>query len=531
MRRLSFDWQIVPWSLSVLLGGLIAYDPAQGAVGFTLGAFGVVLYLVFHNLSDGRRLRLTLMLLPLLVTIAFLIAGDWSRAMAKLPLLNSTFVWLATIQPNPGITINSNAAGGVLAMLIPLQAWALRDSRRATRGVMLGIALAGLALSASRGAWLALMLAAVMALTWRTISRRTTAQRKARVIWVVIVVTGALILITGVGLTPLGNRLLDISGDRPAIWNNSIALLDDYVVTGLGFGSFEMAYSTYALLTHVGHTVHAHNLWLNVWLDQGLLGAIALSGLTLNAVWPRTNASHARLAGLTALSVVLIHGLFDDAFYGYGGAAIPLLLVPIALATRTLESQAPPLIRSAKADRVWPAVVVWAIAVSGLLVMILTPGGRSVIEANLGAVAQMRAELAVYRWPEVPIQDVLREPGGVNLSAAIEHYDRAIVLDSMNATANRRLGQIELARRENVSACSHLQQAYAVKPEQRATRQMLGECFALEGDWDRAAQLWRDIDLTQGQIMGRQWWYDTYLSLPDQARRIRQVADLLGIKP
>lgn len=531
MRRLTFDWQIVPWSLSALLGGLIAYDTTQGAIGFSLAAFGIALYLFFHNLFDGRRLRLTLILLPLLVAIAYLVAGDWSRAMAKLPLLSSVFVWLGTLQPNLGFAINSNVAGGVLAMLFPLQAWALRDNSRTIRGVMAGISLAGLLLSASRGAWLALMLAASMALTWREVDRRAVSQKKARIIWLVIIGAGALILIVGLGLTPLGDRLLGLGGDRPAIWSNSVALLNDYAVTGLGFGSFEMAYSTYALLTHVGHTVHAHNLWLNVWLDQGLLGAIALLGLTLNAVWPRSNASHWRLASLTALSVILIHGLFDDAFYGYGGAAIPLLLLPIALATRASEAQKPSFVEPARVIRFQPAPAIWTVAAVILIAMSLTPGGQSVIEANLGAVAQTRAELSVYRWPEVPIQDVLRESEGVNLSAAVQHYDRAVMLDSMNVMANRRLGQIELARKEYISACSHLQKAYDTQPDQRATRQLLGECFALDGDVERAAQLWREIDLTQGQITGRLWWYGNHLGLPDQARRIQQVADLLNIDP
>jgi O-antigen ligase len=531
MRRLTFDWQIVPWSLSVLLGGLIASDSTQGAIGFSLAAFGVALYLFFHNLSDGRHLRLTLMLLPPLVTIAFLIAGDWSQAMVKLPLLDSAFVWFATLQPNLGFAINSNVAAGVLAMLLPLQAWALRNSSRTTRSVLLGISLGGLVLSASRGAWLALVLAVTMALTWGEVGRRFATPRKARVIWLVIIGICALILIAGLGFTSLGNRLLNLGGDRPAIWKNSVDLLDDYAVTGLGFGSFEMAYSTYTFLTHVGHRLHAHNLWLNVWLDQGVLGAIALAGLTLNAVWPRANAWHGRLAGLTALSVVLIHGLFDDAFYGYGGATIPLLLIPIALATRTPESQEMSLTGTARASRFRPAVALWAVAVIVSFAMILTPGGHAAIEANLGAVAQTRAELSVYRWPEVPIQDVLREPEGVNLSAAIEHYDRAMILDSTNATANRRLGQIELARREYGLACDHLQQAFAARPDQRATRQLLGECFALEGESDRAAQLWRDIDLTEGQITGRLWWYGTYLGSLDQARRIKQAADLLDLEP
>ena len=126
VRRLSFDWQIGPWLLSAVLGGLIAYDSTQGVIGFLLVASGIGLYLFFHNLSDERRLCLILAVLPLVVTVAFLIAGDWSRVVAKLPGLSSAIGLLASFQPNLGFVINSNTVGGVLAMLIPLQVGALR---------------------------------------------------------------------------------------------------------------------------------------------------------------------------------------------------------------------------------------------------------------------------------------------------------------------------------------------------------------------------------------------------------------------
>jgi len=514
-----------------VLGGLIAYDSAQGVIGFLLVAFGIGLYLFFHNLSDERRLRLILAVLPLVVTVAFLIAGDWSRVVAKLPGLSSAFGLLASLQPNLGFVINSNTVGGVLAMLIPLQVGALRGRRRAIQGVSMGISLLGLGLSASRGAWLALILTAAMALVWRETVRRNSSQRKAHAIWLAVVGLAALMLVMGLGLTPIGDRLLGLGGDRPVIWKNSVDLLGDYAMTGFGFGTFEMAYSTYTLLTHVGHTLHAHNLWLNVWFDQGLLGVLALTGLTLSAVWPRTNISSWRLVSLAAISVVLIHGLYDDAFYGYGGAAIPLLLMPIGLATRTSARQTEATSEFLPNRRVHPAIVMWSVSILVGAALALTSQGRAAIEANLGAVSQTRAELSVYHWPEIPVQDILRVVDGVDLSPAVEQFNKAIALDSMNTTANRRLGQIALARKDYNAACTHLQRAYSASPDQRATRQLQGECYALEGDWDQTTRLWGSIDLSQSQLVGRLWWYDTYLAAPDQARQIKHAAELLNIEP
>ena len=74
------------------------------------------------------------------------------------------------------------------------------------------------------------------------------------------------------------------------------------------------------------------------------------------------------------------------------------------------------------------------------------PSGRAVIQANLGTLAQTRAELSVYQWPAWPIQDALRRSPEVSLEPAIARYAAALALDPRNVAANRRLGQIELSK-------------------------------------------------------------------------------------
>jgi hypothetical protein len=50
----------------------------------------------------------------------------------------------------------------------------------------------------------------------------------------------------------------------------------------------------------------------------------------------------------------------------------------------------------------------------------------------------------------------------------------------------------------------------------------------LRGDIERAVELWRTIDLSQGQLYARDWWYATHLAAPDQAQALRQAAAVLG---
>lgn len=525
-RRIVFDWQLVPFVVSAVIGAFIAYNPPSAWIRFALIALGVVVYLLFANLPDApdkrSTLKIVLAVLPSIIAVWFVLTNDWSRdTTGKLSILHPVLNVLASLRVMPGVPqINPNVIGGAIAALLPLQVKALQGSRRADQVILIGLSLIGLVLSETRGAWLALLIVMSMWALWKFANQRMASQRKARIVWITFVLIGSVIGLALIIVTPIGLRLIGASGDRPNIWRNSLDLVSDYPITGFGLGDFEMTYSTYALLVHVGHTMHAHDLWLNVWLEQGLLGIMALAGLVLNAIWPKPSSPW-RMAALAALAVMLLHSLADDPFYG-AGVAIPLVFIPLGLLAR------PNVEVPSSSSRFQPAFIVWGPAAIGLVVGLILPGGRAIFEANLGTVAQTRAELSVYHWPDTPIQDALRRSGDVDLTAAIAHYRAALALDPANASANRRLGQIELSRGNYDSACTHLQTAYQVAPQQRATRQLLGECYALNDSADRAVELWRTIDLGQSQLDIRQWWYGEYLADHDRAAKLKQAIDALN---
>ena len=155
---------------------------------------------------------------------------------------------------------------------------------------------------------------------------------------------------------------------------------------------------------------------------------------------------------------------------------------------------------------------------------------RAQLQANLGAVFQGHAELSLYSWPKWGLQDEVRGREVTDLSRAINAYDAALSLDPLNVTANRRLGQIELARGEIHSARRHLEMAYTVAPEQRATCQLLGEIYAISGDAAKAVRLWRNIDTSHGQLDARQWWSD-HRGMQQESERLREAIVLLNKKP
>ncbi len=535
IRSVSCDWQIGLIAITAIIGLLLAYSTTAAFTLFGIIVGSIAMYFLVANLPDpvllrGHRRSLLsglIILLIIVIAVYFLLSNDWLRWIGKVPVLDPILRALArwslsSVMPE----LNPNVVGGALAALLPLLVYALRRARIRPwiSSALVAFTILALLLTQTRGAWLSLILVIAAWIGWRFITARTANRRRAHMIWFATIVVMGLAVIAVLALTPLGDRLLDLGGDRRNIWRNSIDLLSDYPVTGLGLAGFEMAYSTYSLLTHVGHTMHAHNLWLDIWLNQGMFGAIALAGMVLNAVWPRPSSTW-RIPALLALGVMLLHSLVDDPYYGYGGAALPLLFIPLGLLARPAEDLANgAALRQLKFQ---PAFTVWSAAIVVLGVSIITPQGHALIEANMGALSQMQAELSVYHWPETPIQDALRRPGATDLTDAMWHYRAALEFDPANVTAHRRLGQIELARESYDTACQHFAAAFEVNPFQRATRQLLGECDALNGRPESATALWRSIDMGEGQLASRYYWYDGFLQDHVRGARLAQAANAL----
>ena len=562
---------VLLFGATALMGAFLAFDPAAAWAKFWVLVGGLGLYSGFAwtpaRVRFGSRtfdpVRLTLALMPAALAVYFVLTNDWARWTGKQPWLEPLTTWLAAWQPHlSGHVLHPNVAGGLLAALLPLQmaanfgevfdkrstersrrslrpgAVSLSNRSRAVRRLRIGwpliavaliaVTLIALLLTGSRGAWGAL---AVSLAGWALLARLNN--RRGSRAWLLLGVVALLAAAASAALTltPLGASLAAALAERLSLLHNSLDLALDTSFTGSGLASFQMAFSSYVLLLHVGHTIHSHNLLLNIWIEQGLLGLLiflwllALAAKQATAIW-HVESAQARvflLAPLVSLAVIVVHGMVDDAFYGSRG--VLLLFVPFALLARTHAVRQP----GAAGQRRQPARVVAAFGAVALLLALL-PQTRAAFQANLGALSQTRAELAVYRWPAWPIQDALRRqlpgyhPSPVNLALALARYQAALALDPGNVTANRRLGQIELSRGEYAAARHHLQAAYAAAPWQRATRQILGELDAIAGDTTAAAALWRTVDMSQGQPALRIWWYEA-IGEREKAERIRRMAD------
>ncbi len=202
-----------------------------------------------------------------------------------------------------GRALNSNVAAGMLLLILPLNFVALRFLPRAMQfrsvkisfGVMRVTLLVSFALivfafvlAQSRSAFVGLSSALLFLLWMRFPTRRP----------LLMLASSTLLLFAALALlqirAPLPASLLfdsDLTGNLPGreeIWTRSVALFQDFPLTGVGLGAFSsIANALYPFFIHspLAPPPHAHNLLLQVAVELGALGLIGYVGLLVAFVW------------------------------------------------------------------------------------------------------------------------------------------------------------------------------------------------------------------------------------------------------
>ena len=259
-------------------------------------------------------------------------------------------------QPNP--------YAGYLGLIIPVAAglvfiavggWWLESKKKASGGTRLGAnllrdwALALLAAGAlgamltalfmswSRGAWLGVSMALVVTIVLQS--------RRAFVLSIIaaFVLTVA-ILLSSINIIPsvVAERfsgvadyfgVFDVRGvkvddsnyaivERMAHWESAAMMFAAHPLLGVGIGNYAAAYPAYALPNWSDPLGHAHNYYLNVAAEAGIVGLIAYLILWASAFWQcwravRVTSGWQRgvAAGLLGMIVALsVHNGFDDLF-------------------------------------------------------------------------------------------------------------------------------------------------------------------------------------------------------------------------
>jgi putative inorganic carbon (HCO3(-)) transporter len=202
--------------------------------------------------------------------------------------------------------------------------------------VTLVIVSAAIAMSWSRGAWLAFAAAVVVVSIAQSRRGRLVFAALLAVVAMAGILVGAAALpqpvvqrLTGfvpfVGVSDIA--AVEVTDDnyaaleRLAHWQSALAMWRDHPWLGVGFGNYGTAYSQYALAKWPVALGHAHNYYLNIAAETGLLGLIAyllLWGLAFWRVWHifrNTRDRTARALALGALGMLVhisVHNVVDN---------------------------------------------------------------------------------------------------------------------------------------------------------------------------------------------------------------------------
>ncbi len=355
--RTPLDPALLLFGGALLLSSLLGPDPLHSLSAYRklwlVGAFFVAYVLI-----DSRQCAVWLIRL-VVITAAVLAAYGIVQHHTGLDLArqlvgkepNLTAFWLgskegfrtAGLFPS-GITYAHNLLFPLCLVTVLLSAptgsWWTRAGLGLGWGLCWGLMVLALLFSLTRGVWIAY--AGVLVLAGVVRGRRTL----SRVLWVLgpLGVCGVLLLNAGDGVRERAGEIVDLNAPanlaRSRIWQANIAMIQDRPLFGWGYGNYKQFRGPYyAQYPEVGpagwagnSSAHAHNTFLQLWVDGGWLGLVAfvaLIAVVLGRGWQTYTRLSAEPLKSCALGILLglvgflIGGLTQ---HNFGDAEVSIVL-------------------------------------------------------------------------------------------------------------------------------------------------------------------------------------------------------------
>ncbi len=252
-------------------------------------------------------------------------------------------------QPNPFAGMMGLIAPVALGLAFGLLGHPQRSAREIGLGLgalsVGGLALLALIVSWSRGAWLGAAIA-----MGTLIGMLPARSRWGFAALAALVLTGAFLWAAGWIPAPIRDRLAgameelqitDVRGvevneanfaiiERLAHWQAAVEMIRAHPWRGVGFGNYAAAYPAYALIRWPHPLGHAHNIYLNMAAETGLIGLLlylllwVVIGAQTWRAWRRNTGWRRGLAAgvMAAWMHLHVHQFFDNLYV----ANLPLLI-------------------------------------------------------------------------------------------------------------------------------------------------------------------------------------------------------------
>lgn len=558
-ERSGFEIPLLIFIITAGIGVWAAYDKQAAEEKFWIIGVATIIFvaLVGQPKANIGGVAGLVGMMGVIIAFYFVLGNDWNLQSSDLGVINRVGRWIMNFRPVVEIPpLPPNFAGGMLAMIAPISllyayySWGKRDRQMAIlSGIMGLLVLAGLILTSSRGAFLALLTGGVIWLIWR--SSLYISQRIKRSVLLIFLIILSIIAVPAVwfvsgypgGFIALLDRLPGLaSGEsRLDLAISATKLIEDYPFTGGGLRSFPGLFSQYIMVTPYFLFAYSHNFYLDIILEQGFLGGLALlvvffgSALILaKRILVDQEDHQLKILGeavIIGLIVILVHGLVDDALYGDLGT--PLLLLLPGMAVMLVLSWQPTVVDSEQAKNASDTVRDYEslqkkLFYGGAFFVIIVIGyliyQRQILAswyANIGAVEMSRWEL--QGWP---LDKWNADPDVSPVASAETKFSRALSFNAHERTSRHRQGLIAMQRRDFGTASEELEWAYELDREHRGIRKSLGYAYVWEGKLDDAHALLEEIDEAEYEMGVYTWWWRE-LNRRDLASQAKDMETIL----
>ena len=270
-----------------------------------------------------------------------------------------------------GPFINRHHFAGYMELTIALPlgllfAGAVDKEKRIIYLFVAGLMGVALVMTASRGGIISLVaeifFLMIVTAIWRKPSeRRRRKTHRLKFVMGRLGMTGALLVALFLGVVLLGGefslaRFIDtVNTDDPTtgrahFWSVTVDIIKAHPYLGTGLGAFGVIYTKYDTRNGLYRLEQAHNDYLQVLSDAGIIGAVLAFSFVALLFWKAIVRAHSRddfrrgvaLAALSGCFAVLVHSFFDFTLHTTSNALLFLVLAAIATMNGRVEDAPPP---------------------------------------------------------------------------------------------------------------------------------------------------------------------------------------------
>jgi O-antigen ligase len=389
----------------------------------------------------------------------------------------------------------------------------------------------GLIVTMSRGGWLAGGVGLLAMLCLGGITSKSLVPKLAIVgavvacaggfLWSVDSVRNYLLKTVTVDLDKQQVTLGDPSlGGRIYMWKGTLPLIRENPVLGTGIGSWKWEFQKYHSPQIFSFPDYAHNDYLNLASDYGLIGVILLmfvfAAFFTHAfkVVRRSQSSDERAFAIGAISGVisiLVHSFFDFNLHILANSTLLAAMMGSVAAIPIKPSPE----KSSSDGRIWRlGIALGMISMVALLACLYVPTLRGYHEFEKGNAA--KAELAYtnalahyeaaaridsrFAKPLVRAGDILKDQAGWRLGLSKQQerkdlairaagfYERALVLNPLHADVWIRKAQARAMAGDHASALSSFLKAIEIAPANAYAHFALGRFYNDQGEEQKALE-------------------------------------------